>query len=1720
MTTPLSKQPPPRRGRGLALATTAILAGTSVLTTAPAAFADAGDGTLTVTVVEDVNHDHTRDAGDIALESVKVRITDAQGNWVEKQTGADGSIVLAPGDSGNDLVGGTYRVAVTNPKANTYSESYLIDGYAEPQFSPATSFVDLSGGTDIGVSVGYIDVTKVGYANATIYSATQPDSIWPSGKADALEVYQTPYRLDSAPTAITTDFTLGALYGIGLDRDENEIYAGAYAKRGSDYGPGGAGAIYRVDPASGAWEQYVTVADAGTTAHDFDEMIGEHQAQDFSFRSAVGRESLGDVEVTEDAAFLLAINMHTDSVVVYPVQDAVDPAPIQTLAIPAIDCSADWAPMAITENILDGDPNEGKIYIGATCGATMQASIIEYEISAGGELSPTGTVWTGDPTTAPGSSGVNSAGSGAAECWPVDWRVWTDEIPQACVDASANWSTPPNPAGVHVQYSVPQPMLSDIEFLETGELVLAFRDRGGDQNGPILYAGEKTNGYGSYMDYIVAGNVHAVSIEGSTIDFDARPDAPRGGDFYDIGFSHNEAAFGGIVYVPGTERIVGNQMDVLGIYQQGLRAWDPLTGDYAASKTGTPNQLVGTHFRKGQGLADMEAYYRLVDQQIGNRIWIDTDADGIQDAGEPAVAGVQVSLYDEDGTLIATTETDAKGEYYFSTSDGVQPGVTYEVRLDRAADFEAGGPLAGLEPTRDNRGGDRGIDSNGKLVDGVVVAEVITGADGVNDHSIDFGFLPGELVSIGDYLWIDENGDGFQDAGEKPVPGAVVKLLDKDGTVIAETTTDDDGYYVFADLPGDTEFVVQFPTTVRVDGQRYTLTAQGADTAAANDSNADPATGQAPVRTPDSGLNSSGPGEADDPTVDAGYVLAPAAPLVSIGNFLWVDADGDGIQDPGEAPVAGATVRLLDENGIFIKETVTDENGFYVFTDLEGSTDYIVEFPTTVTVGGEDLSLTSQRAGSDTAADSNPAPDTGRAPVTTPATGNNSAVPGEVDDPTIDAGYARPPAAPVSIGDYLWVDVDGNGVQDAGEYPVGGATVRLLDADGNLVKETTTDGNGFYAFTDLRPSTDYIVEFPTSVTVGGSQFVLTEPGRGGDETADSNPAKVTGRAPVTTPDSGDNSGLPGETDDPTIDAGYVESSAPLVSIGDYVWIDADGDGIQDGDENPVPGAVVKLLDADGNVVATTTTDANGYYVFANLPVETDFIVEFPTTVTLGGVEHTLTAPGQGGDEALDSNPDVATGRAPVTTPASGSNSTAPGQADVPTVDAGFVPVPPTPLVSVGDYVWIDADRDGIQDDGEKPAAGVTVKLLDADGNVVQETVTDENGYYVFSDLPVNTDFIVEFPVAVTVDGVKHTLTRPGQGGDEALDSNPDVATGRAPVTTPGSGSNSTAPGQADVPTVDAGFVPELVSVGDYVWIDADGDGIQDADEPPLEGITVRLYDKDGNLIKETVTDENGYYVFTDLVNSTEYIIEFPTTTNIGGVPLTLTQPNAGSDDARDSDADPVTGRVTVTTPTEGDNSAEPGKADNPTVDAGFALSGVVQPTPTPTPVEPTPTPTDPTPTPTDPTPTPTEPTPTPTPVEPTPTPTPVEPTPTEPTPTPIEPTPTPIEPTPTPTPVEPTPTEPTPTPIEPTPTPIETPIEPTPTDPTPTPVEPKPTDPTPTVTPGNPVSPPADPGANGGLAATGGQIPWFAAGAGALLLLVGGFMVARRRRGNTEVSAE
>ncbi len=73
-------------------------------------------------------------------------------------------------------------------------------------------------------------------------------------------------------------------------------------------------------------------------------------------------------------------------------------------------------------------------------------------------------------------------------------------------------------------------------------------------------------------------------------------------------------------------------------------------------------------------------------------------------------------------------------------------------------------------------------------------------------------------------------------------------------------------------------------------------------------------------------------------------------------------------------------------------------------------------------------------------------------------------------------------------------------------------------------------------------------------------------------------------------------------------------------------------------------------------------------------------------------------------------------------------------------------------------------------------------------------------------------------------------------------------------------------------TLDAGMYNSTYYLGDFIWEDSDKNGIQDANESGMEGISITLYDKDGNELNSTKTDENGTYEFSNLKNGEYYIV--------------------------------------------------------------------------------------------------------------------------------------------------------------------------------------------------------------------------------------------------------
>jgi len=620
------------------------------------------------------------------------------------------------------------------------------------------------------------------------------------------------------------------------------------------------------------------------------------------------------------------------------------------------------------------------------------------------------------------------------------------------------------------------------------------------------------------------------------------------------------------------------------------------------------------------------------------------------------------------------------------------------------------------------------------------------------------------------------------------------------------------------------------------------------------------------------GLDGPGNGACNDQVYTIDVTVQDC--FASIGDYVWEDTNGNGIQDDGPTGIPGVAVTLTGTTtvgGLPINDnTITDANGNYQFTLLPPGS-YKLTFGTPA-----GYNFTNLDAGGDDTTDSDADPNNGGMTVF------ETLVAGE-DNPTYDAGLVQS----AFIGDYVWQDTDGDGIQDAGEPPIPGVTVNLYEdnnqdgvPDGAPIATDVTGANGEYGF-PVAPGS-YVVEFVTPAGFDGSPQ-----DQGGNDAVDSDADPNTGLTGTITVNSGET--------DLTNDAGFYEPA----SLGDYVWLDTDADGIQDVGEAGIGGVTVNLLDGGGAFLATTTTAPDGSYSFMGL-APGDYIVEF-----LAPAGYAPSPQDQGGDDTADSDASPATGRTGVIALSSGE--------DDPTNDAGYYQ-----SAFIGDYVWQDTDGDGTQDAGEPPIPGVTVNLYEdnnqdgvPDGAPIATDVTGANGEYGFPVAPGS--YVVEFVAPAGFDG-----TLQDQGGNDAADSDADPNTGLTGTITVNSGDTDL--------TNDAGYY-EPASLGDFVWQDTDADGIQDAGEPGIGGVTVNLLDGGGAFLQSTTTAPDGSYSFTNLAPG-DYIVEF-----VGPAGFAPSPQDQGGDDTIDSDANPGTGQSGIVNLESGE--------DDPTIDAGYYESAFI-----------------------------------------------------------------------------------------------------------------------------------------------------------------------------------
>jgi uncharacterized repeat protein (TIGR01451 family) len=628
--------------------------------------------------------------------------------------------------------------------------------------------------------------------------------------------------------------------------------------------------------------------------------------------------------------------------------------------------------------------------------------------------------------------------------------------------------------------------------------------------------------------------------------------------------------------------------------------------------------------------------------------------------------------------------------------------------------------------------------------------------------SLNFANIPAAI--IGDYVWLDTNRDGQQGpaALEPPISGVTVNLLDSTGTTVLQTTsTNGSGLYSFTVAPGT--YVVQVIAPAGAYSSFTTANVNPDGT----DSDVNPATGKTGPITVVSGQT--------DNTNDAGLLpidlelsksVNNPTPLVG-SNVTFTLTLVNNNAGPGVSTATGVTVSDPLPAGLsFVSASASQGSynsgtGLWTVGTLAPGASVTLSIVATVTSGGTKTNYTQVSSANQLDVDSQP---------------NNNPGP----TPTQDDEAVVSLTPPAIIGDYVWLDTNRDGQQGpaALEPPISGVTVNLLDSTGMTVLQTTsTNGSGLYSFT-VAPGT-YVVQV---IAPAGAYSSFTTANVNPDGTdSDVNPA--TGKTgPITV--------VSGQTDN-TNDAGLlpidlelsksVNNPTPLVGSNVTFTLTLVNNNAGPGVSTATGVTVSDPLPAGLSFVSASASQGSynsgtGLWTVGTLAPGASVTLSIVATVTNGGTKTNYTQVSAANQLDVDSQP---------------NNNPGP----TPTQDDEAV-VSLTPPAIIGDYVWLDTNRDGQQGPAalEPPISGVTVNLLDSTGTtVLQTTSTNGSGLYSFTVAPGT--YVVQ---VIAPAGAYSSFTTANVNPD-GTDSDVNPATGKTgPITV--------VSGQTDN-TNDAGLLP-------------------------------------------------------------------------------------------------------------------------------------------------------------------------------------------------------------------------------------------------------------------------------------------------------------------------
>ena len=745
-----------------------------------------------------------------------------------------------------------------------------------------------------------------------------------------------------------------------------------------------------------------------------------------------------------------------------------------------------------------------------------------------------------------------------------------------------------------------------------------------------------------------------------------------------------------------------------------------------------------------------------------------------------------------------------------TTRVGASNGIAFFDNLpsEASTSFEVAAP-SGFVFTRQG-GGESDVNSQGQSVQ----------FNTATNPTFEAGIV--QLASLSVYAWEDLNANGLQDSGEPPLPNIAFSLAypaQQPGSIPPPSdpnpvTTGANGIATFTDLWPYTGLVTITATPGNIPSG-YFLTTENAllNTKDGLDSDFDPANNEFQVAlTSGASVNHVGLGLFQEAQLQV---------------LVWDDNNGDGVrQTTGLEADANSTL-----SGVNVKISLTGQSDTTLST---AAITGIAEF--TNLRPGEYVVTVSKNT--------NPV-EFNYSPIGSSPTLTNSVVDSLAGQVTLDldsgasVSIASGQYHPITIGPVqIWIDTNGNGIFDAGEPPAVGATAELSNVNTIPIDYSgLTDANGQVTFNNIVPG-----NYNLRLGLLSQDFVYTLQNINGNpiSSVDSDVSPADGIVVIVAQSRMVvGSEVTGNTLS-TIGAGMYIPAQIFISV----WEDLDHNGLEDNDEPGVPNAQVTVTPESGSEPAVTKlANVDGKLTFTGLRPNT-------YTVFVDRGTFSITLQDQGGTvfDGVDSDIDPTTGQVSVTL-VSGERDTS--------IGAGLY-LPAT----IQSFVWNDLNGDGIQDVGEPGIVGVgaiITRSITGDSVAGGSAISDANGIITFDPVGQDVFDITYTPPA----GSNYLATYQNVGGDDTLDSDVNPSTLVSTV--------STTKGQT-LDNADAGFYIAASINPFFVFNDLDGDGIRDADEPGIDGVTVELYTPKcltpENVVScdplATTATNNGTAIFSDL----------------------------------------------------------------------------------------------------------------------------------------------------------------------------------------------------------------------------------------------------------------